>query len=441
MGTKKETSHFGFTKVAIVAIILAVALSTGFGMARAQPREVKIGVIYPLSGPVAHAGNMSKDAVALCADYVNNKWDKLPIPIGKWEGIPGLDGAKIKLIFADHRGEPDRGADLAKKLIIDEKVVGICGCYHSSVTKTVSTVCERSKIPMINPESTSPELTKRGYQWFFRATPHDRIFVRDFFEFLELLTQGKVPGVRAVPKEAIDEIGACTENTEWGAGTRDVIREFAKKHGYKIVSDVTYPHESPDLTAEVRTLLAPKPETLMFASYISDAILLTKTMKEFKAKANIFWSQDVGFYQPKYMETFGPAINGILNRTVFSKKLFAVKPVAKHINVEFKKRAGVDFMGTSARAFTGMQAWAYVLNKAGSTDPEAIRKAAETIQIPGKELIVPWKGIKFEDVGGETNQNTWSSGLIVQYQKEEPEIVFPLDVATAKFLYPWPGLK
>ena len=179
----------------------------------------------------------------------------------------------------------------------------------------------------------------------------------------------------------------------------------------------------------------------MFASYISDALLQTKTMMDFKAKANIFWSQDVGFYQPKYIEVLGPRIDGILNRTVFSKKLLAVKPVVRHINEEFKKRSGVDFMGTSARASTGMQAWAYVLNEAGSTDPEAIRETANKIVIPGKELIVPWKGIKFEDVGGETNQNTWSSGLIVQYQKQEPEIIFPLDAATAKFVYPWPGLK
>lgn len=267
MGANKKTSHLDFTKATIVAVIVGAVLSMGFGMAVAQPKEVKIGVIYPLSGSVAHAGKMSKDAVTLCVDYVNNKWPNLPIPIGKWEGIPGLNGAKIKLIFADHRGEPDRGADLAKKLIIDEKVIGITGAYHSSVTKTISTVCERYKIPMINPESTSPVLTKRGYKWFFRVTPHDRIFVRDFFEFLELLTQGKVPGVGAIPKEEIDEIGMCTENTEWGAGTRDVIKEFAKKYGYKIVSDVSYPHESPDLTAEVRRLLAPKPETLMFASY------------------------------------------------------------------------------------------------------------------------------------------------------------------------------
>ncbi|NIO05130.1 MAG: ABC transporter substrate-binding protein, partial [Proteobacteria bacterium] len=380
-------------------------------------------------------------AVDLCADYVNNNWPNLPIPIGKWEGIPSLNGAKIKLIHADHRGEPDRGADLAKKLILDEKVAGICGSYHSSVTKTISTVCEQYKIPMINPESTSPELTKRGYKWFFRATPHDRIFLRDFFEFMDLLVQGKIPGVGAIAKADIDEIGACTENTEWGAATRDMIKEFAADKGYKIVSDVSYSHESPDLTAEVRRLLAPKPEVLMFASYISDAILLTKTMKEFKAKANLFWSQDVGFYQPKYMETFGEDTEGILNRTVFSKKLFGVKPVAQHINEEFKKRAGVDFMGTSARAFTGMQAWAYVLNEAGSTDPDAIREAAERIEISGSDLIVPWKGIKFETVAGETNQNTWSSGLIVQYQKNEPEIIYPLDVATAKFVYPWPGWK
>ena len=168
MDTKRKITSHHLLKVTIVLLILGVALYTGFGMAIAQPKEVKIGVIYPLSGPVAHAGKMSKDAVSLCVDYVNNKYPELPIPIGKWEGIPGLNGAKIRLIFADHRGEPDRGADLAKKFILDEKVAGICGCYHSSVTKTVSTVCERSKIPMINPESTSPVLTKRGYKWFFR---------------------------------------------------------------------------------------------------------------------------------------------------------------------------------------------------------------------------------------------------------------------------------
>ena len=134
MSAKRKITGRYFLKVTVGLLVVGVALSVGFGMAIAQPKEVKIGVIYPLSGPVAHAGQMAKDAVSLCVDYVNNKYPDLPIPIGNWEGIPNLNGAKIKLIFADHRGEPDRGADLAKKLILDDKVVGICGCYHSSVT-------------------------------------------------------------------------------------------------------------------------------------------------------------------------------------------------------------------------------------------------------------------------------------------------------------------
>lgn len=439
MTTKKKINRRDFLKTSSAAVAGGAALSMGIGIGRAKAPEVKLGVLYPLSGPSAYAGKLCRDGIDLCADYVNNKWPDLPIPIGQWEGIPGLNGAKLKLIHVDHRGEPDRGADLAKKLIFDEKVVGICGAYQSSVTKTVSTVCEKNKIPMINPESTSPPLTKRGYKWYFRATPHDRIFIRDLFDYLGFLQEGKVPGVPAIPKADLDAIGACTENTEFGAASRDVFKEYVKKLDYNLVADIPYPHQSPDLTAEIRKLLAAEPEVLLFVSYIDDALLLTKTLKEFGAKANIFWAQDAGFVQPKYPETLGAATEGVMTRSVFSPKLIDVKPVTKHVNEEFKKRTGVDFSGTSARAFTGMQAWAYVLDKAGSTDPAAIRQAAEEIQISGKDLIVPWKGINFESEGGETNQNTWSSGLILQYQNQKQEIVYPFDVATTKVIYPWPG--
>ena len=84
-----------------------------------------------------------------------------------------MGGAKIELIFKDHEGNPTLGADLAKKLILDDKVVGILGCYHSAVTKTVSAVCEQYGVPMINDSSTSPDLTERGFKWFWRTTPHD----------------------------------------------------------------------------------------------------------------------------------------------------------------------------------------------------------------------------------------------------------------------------
>jgi len=182
--------------VSVLFLSMAILTSTLF----AEEKEVKIGVLYPLSGAAATIGRDLQRAAELTAEIINNKTPGVEMPMAQWGGIPNLGGAKIKLIFVDHRGEPDRGADLAKRLILDDKVVGLMGAYHSSVTKTVSAVAERYGIPMINDSSTSPELTKRGFKWFWRTTPHDDYFNRDLFELLKGLTEGKVRGVPAVPR-------------------------------------------------------------------------------------------------------------------------------------------------------------------------------------------------------------------------------------------------
>ena len=131
----------------------------------AAEKEIKIGVIYPLSGALATIGRDLQRAAEFTAEnLVNNKNPNVDVLMSKWGGIPSLGNAKIKLIFADSRGEPDRGADLAKRLILDDKVVGLMGAYQSAVTKTVSAVAERYGIPMINDSSTSPDLTQEGFQ-------------------------------------------------------------------------------------------------------------------------------------------------------------------------------------------------------------------------------------------------------------------------------------
>ncbi|MCP4694453.1 MAG: hypothetical protein GY859_40865, partial [Desulfobacterales bacterium] len=85
----------------------------------------------------------------------------------------------------------------------------------------------------------------------------------------------------------------------------------------------------------------------------------------------------------------------------------------------------------------------HVLEKAGSTDPAAIQKAANGITIQGKELVVPWAGVKFSTEGDELGQNVLGSGLIGQYQKGKDgkvglEIVYPFDVTSADMIYPFP---
>jgi branched-chain amino acid transport system substrate-binding protein len=204
-----------------------------------------------------------------------------------------------------------------------------------------------------------------------------------------------------------------------------------------------YSAKAPDLSSEVRSLKASRADVMLFASYTSDAILMVKTLKAQKIQPKIIWGQDAGFEKPEFRKTLGDSIVGILTRTVFLPQVVDIKPLAGQVNALYKAKADNDLGGASARAFTGLQTWVHVLEKAGSTEPAAIQKAANTIEIPGSELVVPWAGIKFSTSGEEIGQNVMGSGLIGQYQKAADgsiglQIVYPFDVASADMIYPFP---
>ncbi len=406
-------------------------------------KEIKIGVIYPLTGGAAAAGRELRAGAELAVKIANNVMADINMTMAKNSGIKSMGGAKIKLIFKDHEGNPTLGADLAKKLILDDKVDGILGCYFSSVTKTVSAVCEQYGVPMINGASTSPPLTKRGFKWFWRTTPHDKWFTKDLFELLVGLTKGKVQGVKAIPKKDIANLASACEKTEWGSHVSGLIESLGKEYGFKVKKSLLYAKESPDLSSEVRSLKAARPDVMLFASYTSDAILMVKTLKAQKVSPKIIWGQDAGFEKPEFRSTLGDSIVGILTRTVFLPKVVEIKKVAGQVNKLYKAKTDNDLGGASARAFTGLQAWVHVLEKAGSTKPADIQKAANTIHIPGKELVVPWAGIKFSTSGEELGQNVLGSGLIGQYQKGKDgkvglEIIYPFNVSSADMIFPFP---
>ncbi|MBA4392616.1 MAG: branched-chain amino acid ABC transporter substrate-binding protein [Desulfobacca sp.] len=433
---KKKWGFF----LALVMITLVISNSPAFSAANV----IKIGVIYPLTGGAAAEGRELRAGAELAMDIANNVYSNIAMTMAKNSGIKNLGNAKIELIFKDHEGNPTLGADLAKKLILDDKVVGILGCYHSAVTKTVSAVCEQYNIPMINDSSTSPALTERGFKWFWRTTPHDVTFTKDLFEFMKGVTEGKAKGVKAVPKAELANLASACEKTEWGSHVSQLIESFAKDYGFTVKKSILYAAKSTDLSSEIGSLKAVKPDAMLFASYASDAILMMKTLKAQKAQPKIVWGQNAGFEAPEFKTTLGDDIIGVLTRTVFLPKVASVKKVSGQINDFYKKKNGRDLSGASARAFTGVQTWVEVLEKAGSTKPVDIQKAANAIHITGDQLIVPWTGIKFNTSGNDLGQNALGSGMIGQYQKDKEgninlEIVFPFDVATANLVFPFKG--
>ena len=364
--------------LAILAIVLPAAVM-------AQD-TIKIGVLYPLTGGAAAEGRELRAGAELAQDIANNAYPAISMNMAKNAGVKSLGGKKIELIFKDHEGNPTLGADLAKKLILDDKVVGLMGCYHSAVTKTVSAVCEQYGIPMINESSTSPELTRRGFKWFWRTTPHDVTFTKDLFEFLKGLTEGKAKGIKAVKKADIDDLASACEKTEWGSSVSSLIETFAKDYGFNVKRSILYAAKSTDLSSEVGSLKAAKPDVMLFACYASDGILMMKTLKAQKAEAKIIWGQDAGFEAPEFKDTLKDDLVGVLTRTVFLPSVAKVKKVSGEVNALYKQRTGRDFSGASGRAFTATQAWVEVLEKAASVAPADIQKAANTIEIPRRPI-------------------------------------------------------
>jgi len=413
-------------------LVLLVALGAVVGILpaplAAQTREVVIGVIYPMSGPAALAGVDNKAVLEIATDIANGAVD-LPFPFyQRLKGMPGLKGAKVRLIFTDHQGKPDLGQAEAERLITQEKVHALVGSWHSGVTATASQAAERLGIPFLNPESSSPGLTARGFKWFFRTSPHDGHFTQVMFDFFRDFEKKR--GIK------LKTLGLTYEDTLFGTDSGKVMKELAKKYGYEVLVDLQYRARGTSLVPEVQKLKAANPDVWMPTSYQTDAILFVRHSKELDYNPKMIMTQNAGHISPDFVQAVGKDAEGTMSRAPFSTDLIDKRPVAKVVNEHYKKRSpgGKDLYDFPARAFTGMMTLLDAINRAGSTDPEAIRKALVATTIPGDQLIMTWENVRFD----ETGQNTGVRGIILQLQGEKYHTVYPFDVATREVIYPIP---
>jgi branched-chain amino acid transport system substrate-binding protein len=392
------------------------------------PEVIKIGALYPLTGAVAATGVASKEAIEFAADIVNNAYPDLNLPLAKDAGLPNLGGATIEVIFADHQMDPEIGASETERLITEEHVVAIEGAYASSVTNTASQAAERLGIPFVNAQSTSPGLTDRGFQWYFRTTPHDGIFSELMFKFLTDMKETK--GID------ISSVVTIHENTLFGTDSSTTQQNFAAQYGFNVLEDIAYPHETADMTSEVQKLKADNPDVVLPTSYISDAILMVRTFKDQGYAPQAILAQGVGFTEGSFLPTLGTDGDYILSREVFAADLADVKPLVGQVNDLFKEKYGRELEGATARSFTALLVLADAINRAGSTDPEAIRQALLATDIPADQLIMPWEGVRFDP---ETHQNVLGTGIIVQAFDGAYHTVWPFDLATREIVWPYPA--
>jgi len=384
--------------------------------------EIAIGAIWPFTGASAQVGTDARHALETAVDIVNNAYD-LDLPTAKNAGLAGLGNAKIKLVFADHQGDPQKARAEAERLITQEKVVAIAGAFHSSASSTASVACERYGVPYVAADSSSPSLHTRGLKFFFRPAAHDEMFTAAMFDFLD--AQKKAG-------KTVETIGIFYEDTIFGTDSSNVQRKLAAERGYKIVADIKYKSNSPSLTAEVQQLKSANPDVLMPSSYTTDAILLVKTMDELGYKPKNILAQAAGFADKAYFDAVADKSVGLISRASFSLDMAQKRPAILKVNEMFKARAGRDLNDNTSRQLMAILVLADAIDRAKSTDGEKIRAALAATDIPGDRTIMPWKRVKF----GADGQNADADPVLIQYIGGKFVTIYPTAVAVAEPLWP-----
>ncbi len=240
-----------------VSLLVLVALLMS-GCAGAAPKEIKVAVLAPLSGPVPTFGVMTRDGALLA--------------IEEWNAKGGVLGSKIVPVVEDSQCTPDPAVNAANKVIDQDKVKFIVGEVCSKASIPISEIANAKKILQISPTSTNPDVTvaKDGKtkDYIFRAC-----FIDPF--------QGKVAA-----KFALDNLKANTafilldQANDYVKGLAENFEKSYTTAGGKVVGKETYTAKDTDFSAILSKVAAAKPAVVYLPDYYNIVNLVTKQAKE-----------------------------------------------------------------------------------------------------------------------------------------------------------------
>ena len=187
----------------------------------AQEKTIKIGALFPISGPGSYFGAQDKQGVELALEQINKT---------------GVNGYKLSIHYEDSACSPLPASQAAKRLIDQVKPDVIIGEECSDATLAVMPIVEEAKIPLINAGSSSIKVTEPGNPYTFRIMPNE-------------VMQGVDIATQAYNKLNARTAALLYENTNAGIGNAKVFKETFEKLGGKIVADIGFGRDVNDFTS------------------------------------------------------------------------------------------------------------------------------------------------------------------------------------------------
>jgi branched-chain amino acid transport system substrate-binding protein len=419
-----------FIRSTIAAALMVVAAGAG-----AQSKELKVGVIYDLTGALAAGGsNASYLGTKYAIDMINEKG--------------GVEGYKIKPIYADAQSKPDVAINETERLLNQEKVDLIMGVFSSAhCVPMAQKVDAANKFMWANVCVASAVFKDKNLKNVFRAQVHSDQFGQASCTFLKENAKARLG---KEPKDL--KVAIIYEDGPYGSGVAMGNEEACKGYGMQVVLKEGYAATAPDLSPLVTKLKRGRPDVILHTGYNPDITLFLRQAKEQGLKWSALIGHGAGYGQfDKLYATFKDDANYIYNVDPVAAQLLnpaSLAPGLGDITKEMVRRYKADVKGDEVPTHVSMgfnQAWIFftdvlprAIKKHGGVDPEALRKAALETDIPPGGTIQGY-GVKFFPPGHKmAGQNERSSPVVMQFIGNDTYVVWPGSIKTKEAVLPLP---
>lgn len=347
----------------IVLVFLAVALvgSTLVGC-QSQPKTIKIGCFYPLTGSNAAKGQLNKMGTDLAVKEIN--------------AAGGILGMNIEVVYEDTQSKKEIVPNVVRKLIEQDKVVALLGEVASSNSIAAAPVLKELKRPAIAPTSTNPKVVldpsdqTKVNPYYFRACFIDPIQGTVMANFVYQKLQK--------PRAAL----IYNIAQDYNKGLAEYFKARFTQLGGTIVAEETYPDGTQDFKPQLTKIKGANPDVIITPNTYAETGLILKQAKELGMN-QIFMAGDAS-HAPKVIEIAGEdAVQNLYLTTLYVSD--DPDPKAQAFAKKFRDEYKQEPNSNACFSYESMMILAEAIKKAGKVDPEAIRAALENI----KDVSVP----------------------------------------------------
>jgi branched-chain amino acid transport system substrate-binding protein len=415
----------GSTRRTFLATVATGAAVTGFPLPlRAQAKTFKIGVVHPVTGPLAEPGQACRLGAQMAADAINAAG-----------GIKSLGGMKLELVFGDTQTKPDVGRTEAER-VINQGAQMLMGSFDSGSTAAIVPVAQQRRIPLLVDIAAADPITanvakavregQQKTQYVYRNFPTGSTFGRKAVQyFTEIFKEAGVAPKRVVLMYCNDLFGQNSAKGFQAAWE-------ATKPSWDIVEVIPWPEPPQDLSTEVSRAKAARPDVIApIPRPASAQVLLPEIRKQRVEMMGIVSPGGPGLYESGQLAALKQDLEYVLASVPWPN---FKNPRTAAVAEEYRKRAaGKTFDTNSGYSYDAMFVLADVLERAKSTDADAIVDAIKKTNYTAG--LMQYGGpIVFNELGDNAN----AIPTMIQVQSQKPVAVWPKDAALAKFVFPRP---